>query len=286
VLAAAKIARVDRVFRIGGAQAIAALAYGTKTVPRVDKVAGPGNIFVTIAKRKLYGVVGIDGLAGPTETVIVADDTARAEVCAADLLAQAEHDALASPVLITTSKRLAAEVSTELERQLASLERAETARAALEGQGLIALVPGLEDAIALADEFAPEHLCLAVREPRRWAERVNNAGGIFLGEASPEALGDYSAGPSHVMPTGGTARFASALGLHDFVKVTSVVGLSPEAAARLAPGAARIARAEGLTAHARSAELRSGAAHPGSDRGVPPERVPKPASKLRGSKRR
>jgi histidinol dehydrogenase len=257
VLMAARIARVDQVYRMGGAQAIAALALGTRSVARVDKIVGPGNIFVTIAKRKLYGAVGIDGLAGPTETLIVADDSARAEVCAADLLAQAEHDPMAMPVLVTTSARLAEEVRREVGRQLPGLERAEIAQAAIEGQGLIAEVASLDDALALAIELAPEHLCLMVREPRRWAQRVRNAGAIFLGESSPEVLGDYNAGPSHVMPTGGTARFASALGLHDFVKVTSVVGLSAEESARLAPSAARIARAEGLTAHARSAELRA-----------------------------
>ena len=248
VLAAANIAGVDRVFRMGGAQAVAAMAYGTQSVPRVDKIVGPGNIFVTIAKRKLYGTVGIDGLHGPTETMIIADDLAEAGHCAADLLAQAEHDPMATPILVTTSDRLAREVSDELERRLAVLERGEIAAAALENQGLIAVVDTIEQAV--------EHLCLMVSEPRSWMQKVRNAGAIFLGDASPEVLGDYNAGPSHVMPTGGTARFASPLGLHDFVKVTSVIGLTDDDSRRLAGSAALIARAEGLTAHAQSAELR------------------------------
>ncbi len=256
VLAAANIAGVDRVFRMGGAQAVAAMAYGTQSVPRVDKIVGPGNIFVTIAKRKLYGTVGIDGLHGPTETMIIADDLAEAGHCAADLLAQAEHDPMATPILVTTSDRLAREVSDELERRLAVLERGEIAGAALENQGLIAVVDTIEQAVGLANDFAPEHLCLMVSEPHSWMQKVRNAGAIFLGDASPEVLGDYNAGPSHVMPTGGTARFASPLGLHDFVKVTSVIGLTAEDSRRLAGSAALIARAEGLTAHARSAELR------------------------------
>lgn len=256
VLAAASIAGVDRVFRMGGAQAVAAMAYGTQSVPRVDKIVGPGNIFVTIAKRKLYGTVGIDGLHGPTETMIIADDLAEAGHCAADLLAQAEHDPMATPILVTTSDRLAREVSDELERRLAVLERGEIARAALEDQGLIVVVDTIEQAVGLANDFAPEHLCLMVSEPRSWMQKVRNAGAIFLGDASPEVLGDYNAGPSHVMPTGGTARFASPLGLHDFVKVTSVIGLTADDSRRLAGSAALIARAEGLTAHAQSAELR------------------------------
>ena len=235
---------------------MAATAYGTQSVPRVDKIVGPGNIFVTIAKRKLYGTVGIDGLHGPTETMIIADDFAEADHCAADLLAQAEHDPMATPVLVTTSDRLAREVSDELTRRLAVLERGEIAGAAIENQGLIAVVDTIEQAVGLANDFAPEHVCLMVSEPRSWMEKVRNAGAIFLGDASPEVLGDYNAGPSHVMPTGGTARFASPLGLHDFVKVTSVIGLTADDSCKLAGPAALIARAEGLTAHARSAELR------------------------------
>ena len=206
VLAAASIAGVSQVFRIGGAQAIAAMALGTESVPKVDKIVGPGNIFVTIAKRKLFGVVGIDGLHGPTESMIIADDTADAELCAADLLAQAEHDVLATPVLVTTSEKLAQGIPQELERQAETLERRETARGALEGRGLIALVPTIDDAIDLANEFAPEHLCLVVKEPRSYVEKVRHAGALFLGEYSTEVLGDYVAGPSHTLPTGGTAR--------------------------------------------------------------------------------
>ncbi len=257
VLAAASVARVDRVFRIGGAQAIAAFAYGTQSVPRVDKIVGPGNIFVTIAKRKLYGTVGIDGLHGPTETMIIADASAAAGHCAADLLAQAEHDAMATPILVTTSGPLARQVRDEVARRLLDLERRAIAGAAIESQGLIVLVDTLEQALDLANAFAPEHLCLMVQDPHAWMGRVRNAGAIFLGANSPEVLGDYNAGPSHVMPTGGAARFSSALGLHDFVKVTSVIGLSADDSRRLSSSAARIARAEGLTAHARSAELRS-----------------------------
>ena len=256
VLAAAAIAGVDRVYRVGGAQAIAAMALGTESIPKVDKIVGPGNIFVTLAKRKLFGVVGIDGLHGPTETMIIADDTAEAELCAADLLAQAEHDVLATPVFVTTSERLAHAVPQEVERQVAKLERAETARRALEGRGVVALVPTIDDAIDLANEFAPEHLCLVVEDAAAHADKVRHAGGLFLGESSPEVLGDYNAGPSHTMPTGGTARFTSALGVHDYVKVTSVIGLGQAQARRLSEPAARIARAEGLTAHARAAELR------------------------------
>ena len=255
VLAAAHIAGVDEVYQVGGAQAIAALAYGTESVPRVDTICGPGNIFVTEAKRRVYGVVGLDGLHGPTETLIVADASARPEAAAADLLAQAEHDVLATPVLLTDSAELAEAVSRHAAEQLADLERAEIAAAALEGQGFIGVVDSIDEAIELANEFAPEHLCLLVADPSAALERVRNAGGVFVGGDSAEALGDYVAGPSHVMPTGGTARFASALGVHDFLRTVSVVGIDGGAGG-LAEAAARIARAEGFTAHARAAELR------------------------------
>ncbi len=256
VLAACRIAGVDRVFRIGGAQAIAALAYGTDSVPKVDMICGPGNIFVTEAKRQLFGPVGIDALQGPTETLLIADAGADPALCAADMLAQAEHDALASPILLTDSALLAEKVQQEVEKQLASLERAGIARQALEGQGGIVVVPSIERAIDLANQYAPEHLCLLVRQPRRWLPKVRNAGGVFLGEASPEVLGDYVAGPSHVMPTGGSARYSSCLGVHDFVKVTAVVGLKSKDARALAGPAETIALAEGLTAHAAAARLR------------------------------
>lgn len=267
VLAAAAVAGVDAVVPVGGAQAIAGLALGTESIPRVDKIVGPGNIFVTMAKKRVYGLVGIDGLHGPTETMLIADDSADTALCAADLLAQAEHDVLATPVLLTTSERLYRELPGETERQLSTLERAGIARASLRERGVLALVPTIEDAIELANGFAPEHLCLLIRDPWRYADTVKHAGGLFLGEHSPEVLGDYDAGPSHTMPTGGTARFSSALGVHDFLKVTSVIGLSPDEAARLCHPAAKIARAEGLTAHARAAELRAGKQAKRPDRG-------------------
>ncbi|MBI2867405.1 MAG: histidinol dehydrogenase [Chloroflexi bacterium] len=255
-LAAAHVAGVTRVFAMGGAQAIAAMAYGTATVPRVDKVCGPGNIFVTLAKRQLFGQVGIDGLHGPTETVIIADGTADPRLCAADLLAQAEHDVLATPILITTSRELAQRVKREVDKQARDLARRALALESLKRRGGIAVVASVQRAIALAEEFAPEHLCLLVAEPWRYVERITNAGGLFLGEASPEVLGDYVAGPSHVMPTGGTARFSSLLGVEDFVKRVGVVALSRRNIRPLAQAAAVIAEAEGLTAHARAAQMR------------------------------
>jgi len=257
-LVAADLAGVDVVYRMSGAQAVAAFAYGTESVPKVDKVCGPGNVFVTLAKREVFGDVGIDALYGPSETIVVADDAADPRLCAADLLAQAEHDELATPLLITTSHGLAERVGEEVERQLACLERQQIARTAFEARGGAVVVGSLEEAIALADEYAPEHLCLLVRDAARWAERVRNAGGVFVGEASPETLGDYTAGPSHVMPTMGSARFASPLGVQDFLKATSIVAVDEAALRSLGPATARIARAEGLTAHARSIELRLG----------------------------
>jgi len=257
-LAAAHVAGVHRLFRLGGAQAIAAMAYGTASVPRVDKVVGAGGLFTSLAKRQVYGQVGIDGLYGPTETVIIADDSANPVWVAADLLAQAEHDLLATAILLTPSRKLARAVQAEVARQLRSLERGDLAAASLDRQGGIVLTPDLESAVRLADEFAPEHLCLSVREPDQWADRIHNAGGLFLGEHSFEVLGDYVAGPSHIMPTGGTARFASPLSVLDFVKITSVVALDPAVAASLCPSAGRLARAESLTAHAAAAERREG----------------------------
>ena len=256
VLVAADIAGADRVFRIGGAQAVAAMAYGTETVPRVDMICGPGNVFVTLAKKQLFGEVGIDGLYGPTETVVIADDAANPTLCAADLLAQAEHDVLARPVLITTSERLANAVVRETEARLERLERGDIARAAMEQQGCIAIVDDLDDALELANRFAPEHLYLMVRDPSDYVGRVRNAGAVFLGEFSHEVLGDYVAGPSHVMPTGGTARFGSGLGVHSFVKISPIVALDDATSVELAKAASLIARAEGLTAHAEAAEIR------------------------------
>jgi histidinol dehydrogenase len=257
-LAAAHVAGVDRLFRLGGAQAIGALAYGTATVPRVDKIVGAGGLFTTLAKRQVYGQVGLDGLYGPTETVVVADDSANPSWVAADLLAQAEHDVLATAILLTPSRSLAQAVQVEVARQVERLTRVEVVVASLAGQGGIVLTPDLETAIRLADEFAPEHLCLSVEEPARWVERIRNAGGIFLGEHSFEVLGDYVAGPSHIMPTGGTARFNSPVNVLDFVKVINVIGLDPDTTAQIGPAAARFARAESLTAHAAAAERRRG----------------------------
>jgi histidinol dehydrogenase len=255
-LAAAEIVGVDRVFRAGGAQAVAALAYGTESVPRVDKICGPGGLFVTLAKRLVFGSVGIDAIYGPTETVVIADDSADPALCAADLLAQAEHDELATAILITTSEAVAQATAQEVEEQLSSLDRAAVASAALEARGGAVVVKDLSQAMELANEFAPEHLCLLMKDAQRWASRVRNAGGVFVGESSPESLGDYTAGPSHVMPSAGTARFASPLGVHDFLKSTSVVSVDDKALRAWGPAAATIARAEGFTAHARSIEAR------------------------------
>ena len=256
MLAAAHLAGVDRLFSLGGAQAIAALAYGTESVPRVDKIVGAGGLFTTLAKRQVYGQVGLDGLYGPTETVVVADDSADPAWVAADLLAQAEHDVLATAILLTPSRRLAEAVQVEVARQMENLGRAEIAAASLAGQGGIVLTPDMETAVRLADEFAPEHLCFSVREPERWAARVRNAAGLFLGEHSFEVLGDYVAGPSHIMPTGGTARFSSPVNVLDFVKIVNVIALDAATAARISPAAARIAQAESLTAHAAAAQAR------------------------------
>ncbi|MFQ6100954.1 MAG: histidinol dehydrogenase [Anaerolineae bacterium] len=255
-LAAAHLAGADRFFRLGGALAVAALAHGTETVPRVDKIVGAGGLFTTLAKRQVYGLVGLDGLYGPTETVVVADDSADPAWVAADLLAQAEHDLLATAILLTPSRALAQAVQAEVARQTGALGRADTIAASLAGQGGIVLTPDLETAVRLADEFSPEHLCLSVREPETWADRIRNAGGVFLGEHSCEVLGDYVAGPSHIMPTGGTARFSSPVNVLDFVKIVNVVGLDAGTATQLCPAAARIAEAESLTAHAAAATAR------------------------------
>jgi len=258
ILAAAVVAGVDRVFRIGGAQAIAAMAYGTASVPHVDKIFGPGNIFVVLAKQRVYGVVDIDSLPGPTETLLVADDSADPALVASDLLAQAEHDPMASAILITTSPALVPAVQAELTAQLATLERREIAAQSLATNGLIAVTPDVETALDLANAYAPEHLCLLLRDPWRAVPLVRHAGGIFVGEDSPEALGDYTAGPSHVMPTGGTARFSSPIHVGEFTKVISLAAANRRALTRLGPATATLARAEGLTAHARAIERRLG----------------------------
>ncbi len=267
LLAACHVAGVDQVLSIGGAQAIGALAYGTESILPVDKIVGPGNLYVVLAKRRVFGTVGIDALPGPTETLLIADETANPVYCAADLLAQAEHDPQATSILLTTSRELAETVSAEVGRQLRQLERAAIAGASIERNGAIVVVPDIPSAIGLANEYAPEHLCLLVAEPFRWIPLVRNAGGIFLGEASFEVLGDYVAGPSHTMPTGGTARFASALNVDDFTKITSVVALDHPAMLQLGEAAALLARSEGLTAHAHAVEVRLAAARVAVDRG-------------------
>ena len=263
-LVAADIAGVDRVFAAGGAEGIGALAYGTQTIPRVDKIVGPGNIFVTVAKRQVFGSVGIDALYGPSETIVIADDSADPMLAAADLLAQAEHDELATPILLTPSAAVAEAVGAEVERQLKLLEREQIARTAFEARGGAVIVKSIEEAVELADEYAPEHLCLLVRDAASVAKTVRNAGGIFVGDDAPESLGDYTAGPSHVMPTSGAARYASPLGVHDFLKVTSVVAVDRATLRAAGPAAATIARAEGFTAHARSIELRLGSGERGA----------------------
>ena len=256
ILAAAHVADVDRVFQIGGAQAIAAMAYGTETVPHVDKIYGPGNIFVVLAKQKLYGVAAIDALPGPTETLLVADETADPTLAAADLLAQAEHDPMASAILLTDSANLAKRVADELGRQIADLERATIAGQSLKDNGLIGVVPDIVTAVELANAYAPEHLCLLIHSPWDLVPYVKHAGGLFIGEDSPEALGDYTTGPSHVMPTGGSARFFSPVHVNDFVKVINVAAANRAALKRLGTATVALARAEGLTAHARAIERR------------------------------
>jgi histidinol dehydrogenase len=256
ILAAARLAGATEVLRLGGAQAVAALAYGTESIKPVDKIVGPGNLYVTLAKKLVYGVVGIDGLAGPTETVVVADEFANPAWVAADLLAQAEHDVLASAILLTPSEPLALAVQSQISNRLESLSRADIIAQTFERNSGIVLTHDLAEAVALAGEYAPEHLCLAVRDPWAWVPKIKRAGGLFLGEHSFEVLGDYVAGPSHVMPTGGSARFASPLTVLDFVRFTSLVALDPATTASLALHAARLARAEQLTAHAHAASAR------------------------------
>jgi histidinol dehydrogenase len=256
ILAAAAIANVDRVFAIGGAQAIGALAYGTESVPQVDKICGPGGLFVALAKQRVSGVVAIDQIAGPTETLVVADDTADVELVAADLIAQAEHDPVASAILVTTSASLADAVAEELDRQASELDREEIIRTSLTNNGVIAVVETLADAIECANAYAPEHMCLLVADPWALVPDVRNAGGIFVGESSPEALGDYTAGPSHVMPTSGTARYSSPTNVGDYQKIISLAAGNGKAIEALGPATIRIANAEGLTGHAASIQRR------------------------------
>jgi histidinol dehydrogenase len=256
-LAAAQEAGVDRIFLIGGAQAVAALAYGTESVPRVDKIVGPGNAYVAAAKRLVFGDVGIDMVAGPTEVVIAADATANPEWVASDLLAQAEHDVLAVPILVAVGRDVADRVAKEVERQLAELPRREIATKAIQNQGVAIVVDNVESAIALVNLLAPEHAGIAVADARRWSTKITAAGAVFIGHEACEALGDYFAGPSHVLPTGGSARFSSPLGVGDFLKRTSFIEYDATALARQADAIAALAEVEGLAGHARSVLLRA-----------------------------
>ena len=257
ILAAAHVAGVKRIFKIGGAQAIAALAYGTETVPRVDKIVGPGGALAAEAKRQVYGQVSIDMIAGPSEVLIISDEGSDPRHLAADMLAQAEHDVMATAILITDSAALAEKTAAELERQLPALEREPIARSSIEDNGKIVVVPDLDTALDIANAMAPEHLELSIDEPFRWLDRVRHAGSVFLGRHCPEALGDYMAGANHTLPTGGTARFSSPLGVDDFIKKTQFIYYSPEALAAAAKDVDAFARKEGLTAHARSAMIRT-----------------------------
>ena len=256
ILAAAAVAGVTRIFKTGGAQAVAALAYGTESVPAVDKIVGPGNVYVATAKRKVYGKVGIDMIAGPSEILVLADGGCNPAWVAADLLSQAEHDRLASPVLVTDSPALAAAVQAEVERQLCGLPRADIARASVEANGKIILCRTLDEAVEVCNQIAPEHLELCVADPFGLLGRVQNAGSVFLGRNVPEALGDYFAGPNHTLPTSGTARFSSPLGVDDFVKRSSFIYYTRAALGRVKDQVAAFAEAEGLHAHARSLTIR------------------------------
>ena len=256
ILAAARLAGVDRIIKSGGAQAIAALAYGTETVPKVDKIVGPGNAYVAEAKRQVFGRVNIDMIAGPSEILVIADGTCNPAFVAADLLSQAEHDKMASAVLITDSMDLAEAVSEEVERQLRLLPRQEIARASIENNGMILVTDDLMQAVEAANELAPEHLEICVDDPMPYLEHVRNAGSVFLGKYCPEALGDYLAGPNHTLPTSGTARFSSPLSVDDFIKKTQFTRFTPAALQAVAADIAVFARSEGLDAHARSAEIR------------------------------
>lgn len=250
ILAAAEIAGIDAVYVAGGAQAIGALAYGTESVPKVDKICGPGSLFTTLAKRQVYGQVGIDGLPGPTETLVIADASANPVYAAADLLAQAEHDLYASAILLTPSRELAEAVQAAVASQLEDLDRAGVIAHSLAANSGIVIVENIDQAVSLANAYAPEHLCLLVEDGWSWLGKVQNAGGVFVGERSFEVLGDYVAGPSHVMPTGATARFASPVNVLDFVKIVSVIGLNAAAVEEIGPAAVTLAQTEGLTAHA------------------------------------
>ena len=257
ILAAAKIAGVDRIFKVGGAQAIAALAYGTESIPKVDKIVGPGNAYVAEAKKQVFGQVSIDMIAGPSEILIVADGPSDPRHLAADLLSQAEHDKLASAVLVTDSAELANAVQAELEIQIPLLERAEIARASIDNNGKIIVAENLMQAIEIANEIAPEHLELCVDNPFDYLDAIRHAGSIFMGRNCPEALGDYFAGPNHTLPTSGTAKFSSPLGVDDFIKKTQFTYYTRDALSRVAQDVAYFAKQEGLTAHAKSAVIRT-----------------------------
>lgn len=256
VLAAAAVAGVDRVITVGGAQAVAALAYGTATVPRVDKIVGPGNIYVATAKRAVFGQVGLDSIAGPSEILVVCDGDTSPDWIAMDLFSQAEHDENAQSILVSPSRAQLDAVQEAMERLLPQMERADIVRASLERRGAFILVADLDEAVAVVNRIAPEHLELAVADPQALLPRIRHAGAIFMGRYTPEAIGDYCAGPNHVLPTSGTARFSSPLGVYDFQKRSSVIFCSPEGGARLGRIASVLARGESLTAHARSAEYR------------------------------
>ncbi len=255
-LVAAAEAGVNEIYKVGGAQAVAALAYGTESIQRVDKITGPGNIYVTLAKRLVYGQVGIDMLAGPSEVLVVADSSANPEYAAADMLSQAEHDRLASAIFLTHDEDLAIKVGEELERQLAALPRQEIAREALTNYSAIVITDGLQESLALANQFAPEHLELLVAQPFECLGQIKNAGAIFLGAYSPEPVGDYLAGPNHVLPTSGTARFYSPLNVDTFMKKSSVISFAKESLLQLGPDIVRLAEVEGLQAHANAVRVR------------------------------
>ncbi|KAA3665268.1 MAG: histidinol dehydrogenase [Chloroflexi bacterium] len=256
ILAAASIVGIDTIYTLGGAQAIAAMAFGTETIPQVDKIVGPGNLFVTLAKRQVYGIVGIDGLYGPTETVVVADETAVPAWVAADMLAQAEHDVLATAILFTPSHKIAEAVQAEIAKQMEMLSRDDVIAVSLANQGGIVITADMDEGCHLASQFAAEHTCIATQNPAAYIDKIPNAGGLFVGERSFEVLGDYVAGPSHVMPTSGTARFASPLNVLDFVKISSIVALDATTSTQLSKVAAIIADAELLTGHANAARKR------------------------------
>ncbi len=253
---AARVAGVHRVFKMGGAHAVAALAYGTESVPRVDKITGPGSVWVATAKKQVFGQVGIDSEAGPTEVCIVADSSATPAWLAADLISQAEHDELAQAVLITHVKSLVTRVQEQIARQLKTLDRSEMATRAIKERGAIIVTKSLAESIRLSDEYASEHLILAVDDPEKASKDVQNAGAIFMGHYTPVAVGDYIAGPNHVLPTGGTARFFSPLGVEDFIKRTSFMKFEPPKLRELGADIVRLANVEGLTGHGASVELR------------------------------